>query len=63
MFWPNHRAACLNAAMVGPPKTLGDLRRVDAAMEVKCNACGHIELLDRVPEPAALPSRLENEKT
>jgi rRNA maturation protein Nop10 len=33
--------------MVGSPKTLGDLRRGECAIEIACNACGHAELLDR----------------
>lgn len=33
--------------MVGSPKTLGDLRRVDAAIEISCSACGRVDLLDR----------------
>lgn len=33
--------------MVGSPKTLGDLRRADCAIEVRCHACGRVELLDR----------------
>jgi len=33
--------------MVGDPKTLHDLRRVEAAVQVKCRKCGHVALLDR----------------
>jgi integrase/recombinase XerD len=33
--------------MVGMPKTLGGLRRVNAAIGIRCNACGRVELLDR----------------
>lgn len=33
--------------MVGLPKTLEDLRRVEAAVEVICNKSGHVDMLDR----------------
>lgn len=33
--------------MVGPPKTLQDLRRVEGAVRVTCRTCGHVALLDR----------------
>lgn len=33
--------------MVGPPKTLQDLRRIEAAVRVTCRACGRVHLLDR----------------
>lgn len=33
--------------MVGPPKTLHDLRRVDGAVRVTCRTCGHVATLDR----------------
>ncbi len=33
--------------MVGDPKTLHDLARVDGAVHVRCRVCGHVELKDR----------------
>ena len=33
--------------MVGHPKTLHDLRRVEAAVQVTCRTCGHVAVLDR----------------
>lgn len=33
--------------MVGDPKTLYDLRKVDADIRVACRACGHRRMLDR----------------
>ncbi|MEH3046526.1 hypothetical protein [Sphingomonas adhaesiva] len=33
--------------MVGPPKTLYDLRKVEAALRVTCRACGGVKLVDR----------------
>ncbi len=33
--------------MVGPPKTLQDLRKVEGAVRVTCRQCGHVALLDR----------------
>lgn len=33
--------------MVGSPKNLDDLRRVEASVQVTCNACGDVELIDR----------------
>ncbi|MEG3176633.1 hypothetical protein U1872_10365 [Sphingomonas sp. RB3P16] len=47
MFWPNRPPSCFNAAMVGPIKTLPDLRRIEAAVRVTCRACGHVRLCDR----------------
>lgn len=38
---------CFTAAMVGPIKTLTDLRRIEAAVRVTCNECGHIRMIDR----------------
>lgn len=32
--------------MVGPPKTLYDLRRVEAAVRLTCRECGHVRLVD-----------------
>ncbi|WP_140847328.1 hypothetical protein [Sphingomonas glacialis] len=33
--------------MVGPKKTLTDLRRIEAAVRVTCNECGHVRICDR----------------
>jgi hypothetical protein len=33
--------------MVGDPKTLYDLRKIDADLEVTCHTCGHRRTLDR----------------
>lgn len=33
--------------MVGSPKSLLDLRRIDAGVRVTCNACGRTSLLER----------------
>ena len=33
--------------MVGPPKTLQDLRKIEGALRVTCGACGKVNLLDR----------------
>ncbi|MDB5575596.1 MAG: hypothetical protein JWR80_772 [Bradyrhizobium sp.] len=33
--------------MVGLPKNLDDLRRVEASVQVTCNACGDVEVIDR----------------
>lgn len=33
--------------MVGHPKSLHDLRRVEAAVQVTCLKCGHVAVLDR----------------
>ena len=35
------------ALMVGPPKTLQDLRKVDGAIRITCQACKRVEVLDR----------------
>jgi hypothetical protein len=34
-------------AMVGSPKSLTDLRKIDASVRVTCRACGRVRLLDR----------------
>jgi hypothetical protein len=33
--------------MVGPIKSLTDLRRIEAAVRVTCNECGHVRMIDR----------------
>lgn len=33
--------------MVGPIRTLTDLRRIEAAVRVTCNECGEVRMLDR----------------
>ena len=33
--------------MVGPIKTLTDLRRIEAAVRVTCNECGFVRMIDR----------------
>lgn len=38
---------CFTAIMVGPIKTLTDLRRIEAAVRVTCNECGHVRMCDR----------------
>lgn len=38
---------CFTADMVGPIKTLTDLRRIEAAVRVTCNECGHVRMCDR----------------
>lgn len=47
MFLPNHRAAWFATIMVGPIKTLTDLRRIEAAVRVTCNDCGFVRMIDR----------------
>ena len=47
MFLPNHRSAWFAAMMVGPIKTLTDLRRIEAAVRVTCTECGFVRMLDR----------------
>ena len=47
MFLPNHRHAWFAAIMVGPIKTLIDLRRIEAAVRVTCNECGFVRMIDR----------------
>ncbi|TPG51677.1 hypothetical protein [Sphingomonas glacialis] len=38
---------CFTAAMVGAIKTLTDLHRIEAAVRVTCNECGHVPMCDR----------------
>lgn len=33
--------------MAGPIKTPTDLRRIEAAVRVRCNECGHVRMIDR----------------
>lgn len=47
MFWPNRESPCFKRMMVGPIKTLTDLRRIEAAVRVTCNECGHVRMCDR----------------
>jgi hypothetical protein len=47
MFLPNCLSRTMGAKMVGLIKTLTDLRRIEAAVRVTCNACGHVRMIDR----------------
>ena len=47
MFLPNHRPSWFAAIMVGPIKTLTDLRRIEAAVRVTCKECGFVRMIDR----------------
>lgn len=47
MFLPNHASPWFAVNMVGPIKTLTDLRRIEAAVRVTCKACGFVRMIDR----------------
>ena len=47
MFLPNHRPSWFAAIMVGPIRSLTDLRRIEAAVRVTCKKCGFIRMIDR----------------
>ena len=47
MFLPNHGLSWFDMMMVGPIKTLTDLRRIEAAVRVACNDCGFVRMIDR----------------
>lgn len=47
MFLPNRPLPWFVSGMVGPIKTLTDLRRIEAAVRVTCVECGHVRMCDR----------------